>query len=382
MSKFERVPFWHKTILPATWEDEVSQYEVLAKLIHKINEIIDFLNNLGLDGELVADRLRKGRKIQLINEVLGSTIFDGSKDVVIDALINPEFVNELKQEILDIVYDMIQDNKISDEYIKNLIRQEIENIDYTDLMNEIENLINEKLSELEPYVLPIASFETLGGIKVGSGLGITEDGVLYVIKEEPPLPEQPIDEEYYEFGYLEYEFNEEDNTAVCVGFRPEQSDRNVKIPNNVIKDDVSYRVIGTKSFTHQGMFFPKGIDSLNLGDNIERIEKTSFLNAIKQPNILRLPSNLKFIGNRAFYGCNIYGTLEIPEEVEEIEWSAFTGNPNLNKVIIKNDIILTESAHGTPFGGNPTINEYDNVGTWEKRTNQTETGWGWYKVVE
>lgn len=379
----KKLEFWHKTILPATFEDEVSQYEVLAKLVHKINEIIDFLNNLGLDGEIVADRLKHGRKIQLINEVLGSTIFDGSRDVVINAIISPDFIRELKQEIFDIVEQMIQDNKISDEYIKNLIRQEIENIDYTDLLNEIENLINEKLSELEPYELPIASFETLGGIKVGSGLGITEDGVLYVIKEEPSPPEQPIDEEYYEFGYLEYEFDEDNKTASCVGFRPEQYDRNVKIPNKVIKDGETYIVTSVSGgSTGKNIFYPKGIDTLNLGDNIERIERWSFHNTIKQPNILRLPSNLKFIGDTAFMYCNIYGTLEIPETVEEIEYNAFTGNPNLNKVIIKNDIILPRTVHGTPFGGNPTIDETNNVGTWERRTNHTEVGWGWYKVVE
>lgn len=35
-----------------------------------------------------------------------------------------------------------------------------------------------KLNSLENYVLPIASSETLGGIKVGAGLSISEQGTL------------------------------------------------------------------------------------------------------------------------------------------------------------------------------------------------------------
>lgn len=35
----------------------------------------------------------------------------------------------------------------------------------------------------DPYILPIASAETLGGVKVGDGLSLTEDGVLSVDSE-------------------------------------------------------------------------------------------------------------------------------------------------------------------------------------------------------
>ena len=39
-------------------------------------------------------------------------------------------------------------------------------------------VVDRAIEELTPYTLPIASAEVLGGIKIGEGLNITEEGIL------------------------------------------------------------------------------------------------------------------------------------------------------------------------------------------------------------
>ena len=57
----------------------------------------------------------------------------------------------------------------------------------------------------EPYVLPVASAETLGGIKVGNNLSITEEGVLSAGASEKNTGLKIIDLANYQYGevYLE-----------------------------------------------------------------------------------------------------------------------------------------------------------------------------------
>lgn len=68
------------------------------------------------------------------------------------------------------------------------------------------NDIQNRLSELEnnPYTLPVASETTLGGVKVGNGLSITEDGVLNNISDIDLSEYQFIKNPFNNKTYLNY----------------------------------------------------------------------------------------------------------------------------------------------------------------------------------
>lgn len=42
----EKLKFWCQKVLPLTYDESLSYYEVLCKTNHKLNEVIDALNNL------------------------------------------------------------------------------------------------------------------------------------------------------------------------------------------------------------------------------------------------------------------------------------------------------------------------------------------------
>lgn len=77
----------------------------------------------------------------------------------------------------------------------------------------------------------------------------------------------------------------------------------------------------------ENAFSNTSIINLNLPDSIEKIGNDAFsksTNKIKIENI-KLPKNLKIIGNFSFYGNNI-SVLELPNGLEKIGSSAFSGN--------------------------------------------------------
>ena len=78
-------PYGIIRVLPAVFGDELSQLEILAKLMDKQNEIIHAITT----GEGVqAEKLNHTSKIELTENVLGETEFDGSKDVQIKAFLD------------------------------------------------------------------------------------------------------------------------------------------------------------------------------------------------------------------------------------------------------------------------------------------------------
>ena len=41
----DRFRFWCQSVLPLVYDDSLSYYEVLCKVVAKLNEVIDFVNN-------------------------------------------------------------------------------------------------------------------------------------------------------------------------------------------------------------------------------------------------------------------------------------------------------------------------------------------------
>ena len=108
------------------------------------------------------------------------------------------------------------------EYVKNIKESDIENWNskqekltagenVTIDENGVISVVGGGSTEpTEPYELPIASAETLGGIKVGNTLSVNEEGILNVIDSEKTLIFQNVtvetslwveDETYEQFGY-------------------------------------------------------------------------------------------------------------------------------------------------------------------------------------
>lgn len=62
----------------------------------------------------------------------------------------------------------------------------------------------------------------------------------------------------------------------------------------------------------------------------------------KELTKIKIPKNVKTLGEDAFRGCNLSGKLYIPDSVEDIGLSAFLGN-NLEEVSLNPDMYSSKN---------------------------------------
>lgn len=74
---------WCQKVLPLVYDDSLSYYELLCKVVAKVNEVVESINDLNKNS------------IQLINEILQSWLDSG----VIEELINENILNDIKAQI-------------------------------------------------------------------------------------------------------------------------------------------------------------------------------------------------------------------------------------------------------------------------------------------
>ena len=139
-------------ILPAVYEDSLSYYESICKLIAKINELVDAVNNIKLDilDEANAYTDEEIRKMESrVNDAVNSVIalkqeieneFDDFKNIT------QETLNEFSEKI-DLLYDHVNDIVYSINARTDLVIKQ--NNDF--IFKEIENNILKNITVLNYF---------------------------------------------------------------------------------------------------------------------------------------------------------------------------------------------------------------------------------------
>lgn len=181
--KFEPFHFWCHKVLPLIYDDSLSYYETLCKLYALVTKLIELCNEL-IDAvkELNGRVTVLEQTVDLLNQELiklkGRMDSAESKIETLEDTVNSiqtsitnimNTLNDYGDRITQVETDVTEINTTLNEVSASL----------TTIIQNISNLTT-KVNNLEenPYVLPIAGVNTLGGIKVGNNLTIRPDGTL------------------------------------------------------------------------------------------------------------------------------------------------------------------------------------------------------------
>ena len=132
-SNISNLRFWCQKVLPLVYDDSLSYYELLCKVVQKLNETIDLANKLNDEWNDI-----KGTALQLIIEYVNEQINNGTIGTMIENATKEKFA-ELEKE-LNSLSKTVTDNKTeTDNSIENLNNTVSNN--YTSLSNKI-NVVN------------------------------------------------------------------------------------------------------------------------------------------------------------------------------------------------------------------------------------------------
>ena len=135
---------------------------------------------------------------------------------------------------------------------------------------------------------------------------------------------------------------------------PDEAFRNALISHLILPDRL--RIIGNWAFSGVPI-----VGTLVFPEGLEDIQSYAFYtsNSLKSPSIrVEFPSTLKKIGRSAFEGNVVSGNLKLPEGLEEIEEYAFREGKNISGTLQLPESLITigESAfYGCSFTGNLVI---------------------------
>lgn len=87
--------FWVQKVLPLVYDDSLSYYELLNKVVFKLNELIKGFNGL----EETLNELVNGDITNVVSEILTEMINDGSFEDILDRVINETIFEELNDKI-------------------------------------------------------------------------------------------------------------------------------------------------------------------------------------------------------------------------------------------------------------------------------------------
>lgn len=96
--------FWCQAVLPLVYDDSLSYYELLCKVVHKLNETIDLANKLNSEWNDI-----KGTALQLIIDYVNEQINNGTIGTIIEEATKEKFA-ELEKE-LNALSKTVTDNK-------------------------------------------------------------------------------------------------------------------------------------------------------------------------------------------------------------------------------------------------------------------------------
>ena len=133
----------------------------------------------------------------------------------------------------------------------------------------------------------------------------------------------------------------------------------VTIPNNIIRlstgafancsslTTLNFNAINCSSFdVNHNSFMNCPISTINIGDGVQRIPDGFAMNSLVTS--IDIPNSVTSIGYSAFYGCSSLTSVNIPNSVTSIEYNTFSGCCSLTSVDIPNSV--TYIGNGAFYG--------------------------------
>lgn len=113
------------------------------------------------------------------------------------------------------------------------------------------------------------------------------------------------------------------------------SDSTIVIPNQVTYNDKDYPVTSIGSNAFASVYQP--VKKIILPENLKNIGDGAFW-GLPITGTLDLPQNLKYIGNSAFYGCAYLTDVTLPDSLQSIGSAAFYGCSSLTEITLPKNI--------------------------------------------
>lgn len=128
--------FWCQKILPLVYDESLSYYELLCKVVHKLNETIDLANKLNSEWNDIKDST-----FQLIIDYVNEQINNGTIGTMIEEATKEKFA-ELEKE-LNALSKIVTDNKNDADAKINELNNTVSS-NYTKLDNKINDVNNSR----------------------------------------------------------------------------------------------------------------------------------------------------------------------------------------------------------------------------------------------
>lgn len=180
LTKFKHLrAFWCQKVIPLVYDESLSYYEMLCKLMHRINQLIDAINEII---DILEDHENRITSLETWREIIDTwkTLIDnwksemdawkGTVDEKLESI--EDDIESIEQDIVGLGQDIANvQNDITDLYqTKQDVLTAGENI-------TIEDNIISATGELS--LLP-ATADRLGGVKIGEGVIVEDDGTISV----------------------------------------------------------------------------------------------------------------------------------------------------------------------------------------------------------
>lgn len=144
MDKIKPFVFWCQKILPLTYDDSLSYYEVLCKVRDKLNETIKQLNNVESDLERLREDITN-----IVNETIDESLGDYKEQLLV--IVN-EVIDDLQKEFNELLNEVTATDTELIRRMNELARDTTQAlIDIRYDLNTFKDSINNRIERFETY---------------------------------------------------------------------------------------------------------------------------------------------------------------------------------------------------------------------------------------
>ena len=145
-----------------------------------------------------------------------------------------------------------------------------------------------------------------------------------------------------------YKVTQADAATKTVAFvSPTGQSKTVTIPNTIVINGITYQVTSIEAGAFKNN---KTLSTIKMGSNIKTIGNNAFYGCSKLKKVT-VSKNLAQIGSKAFYKCTSLTSITIPAKVSKIGSKAFYGCKKLKKITIKTTKLTSKKVGSKAFGG-------------------------------
>lgn len=206
----EDIKWWCYKVLPLVYEDSLSYYELLCKVIQKINEIIPVVN---ITDDKITDAVNKELQTMItdgtLDEVINEQIF-GELNAKVDRVIADnvilnnqmgELQTNVENEITEIRQETTQSVKNVSDYYLNVLNFGADNTgsEYSD--TAFSNALSEAASKGSKLLIPIGTYKLKDTIYTDSSF-IYKDSGIY--SEKPLMVSSKLKESSYDCTFEKF----------------------------------------------------------------------------------------------------------------------------------------------------------------------------------